>query len=259
MNEFDIQEFSAPGILIPTQLFVGNQDILIEETEKILQSNFCKNKDKPQEQGVCFCSGCKKIKANQHESIVWIDPEKNYTIKDIDIIFEKVNYVLDEDQKFFFILQKAQNFNLACANKLLKVLEEPPVGYNFILHTNNLNSILPTIVSRCYIKSFTAKSGIELGLDQHPLLSFFYNKKLDLPVEFEKELKSLHLSDSQSIELLSDMISFYGHKIVDSYRDGDDSGDYETVFDFLKDKMKMLPQSGSSNVFWKNLYMGFPG
>ena len=131
------------NVLIPTQLFVGPEDLLLEKTEKTLQQTFCDSND-----AGCFCAGCRKIKNNQHENIVWINPEKDYTVKDIQVVFEKTKFALDADQKFFFVLQKANTLNITSANKLLKVLEEPPPGYNFILLTNNINAILPTIVSR---------------------------------------------------------------------------------------------------------------
>ncbi|MFA5074665.1 MAG: hypothetical protein WC436_01025 [Candidatus Babeliales bacterium] len=247
-------------MLIPAQLFVGPEDSLLQETEKILQKNFCKNKNSENKQS-CFCSECKKIKNQQHESIIWINPEKNYSVKDIDIIFEKISFKLEQDQKFFFILKKTQYFNDACANKLLKVLEEPPVGYNFILHTNNLNIILPTIKSRCYIVNFVDDN--LQNLSSHSLLSFFYNNNLNNPVEFEKELKKLNLTDNQSIELANEMLTFYAQKIIELHKadfnsDKENLNKFEKIFEFLKEKIKKLPQSGSSNIFWKNLYISFP-
>ncbi|MFC1895020.1 hypothetical protein ACFLYH_03670, partial [Candidatus Dependentiae bacterium] len=197
--------------LIPAQLFIGNPEILTEETEKFLQKNFCQknfcsDKEKAKD---CYCNNCRQIKNHQHEFIVFIEPEKDYKIKDIDVIFEKINFALDQNQKFFFILQKANTLNLACANKLLKALEEPPSGYNFILHTNNLNSILPTIRSRCHIINFQNSNQPENFT--HPLLSFFYNQNLQNPTEFEKELRHQALTDSQSVELAQNMMNFYAN------------------------------------------------
>ena len=242
--------------LIPTQLFVGPEDLLIEKTENLLRQNFCR-KEKDSD---CFCPDCRKIKNNQHEFIVWINPEKDYTIKDIQIIFEKTNFALDENQKFFFILQKAHTLNLTSANKLLKILEEPPSGYNFILLTNNANTILPTMYSRCHVTNFQNKNS--KFIDSHPLLSFFYNKKINNPLEFEAELKKHYLSDSQSIELANNMISFFAEKIVAHYSTDNKKTPeikyFEDVLQYLKEKIKKPPQSGSSKLFWKNVYISFP-
>jgi DNA polymerase III delta prime subunit len=240
--------------LIPTQLFVGAQDTLVEKTEELLQKTFCNKKTSD-----CYCSQCRKIKNNQHESIVWINPEKDYTVKDIEIIFEKINFALDEGQSFFFILQKANNLNLACANKLLKILEEPPTGYNFILHTNNLNSILPTIVSRCHITNFAGEQDLDL---YHPIANFFYNNEFSKPAEFEKELKNLHLTPSESTEILNNMINYFSLKIIEHYKepikDNVQLKYNKKVLAYLKEKMRKPAQSGSANLFWKNLYLSFP-
>ena len=240
---------------IPTQLFIGASETLEEKTEFFLQQQLCLNDEKTPS---CYCKECRKIKNRQHESIIFIRPEKNYTVKDIEVIFEKTNLSLDENQKFFFILEKAQTFNPATANRLLKVLEEPPAGYNFILQTNNKNAILPTIVSRCNISSFNEYKEININ---HPVTSFFYNQNLLAPAEFEKTLKAQELTDAQSIELLHEMIQYYASQITFFYKKG---GLYQNIeytqnaLNFLKKQLKQLPQSGSSKLFWKNLYISFP-
>jgi DNA polymerase III delta prime subunit len=48
----------------------------------------------------------------------------------------------------------ADRFNNKTANSLLKILEEPPRGVHFILTTESLSSVLPTIVSRASIIRF---------------------------------------------------------------------------------------------------------
>ena len=248
--------------LIPTQLFIGKQDLLAEKTEQFLQEHFCKNLTKQNLQS-CYCNECRKIKNHQHEFVVFINPEKDYAVKDLEIIFEKANFALDQTQKFFFILQKAQTLSSTCANKLLKILEEPPVGYNFILQTNNPNAILPTILSRCHIVNFATENLQDLQTDSEyaVLTSFFYNQNLDNPAEFEKELKGLELSDSQSIEIVNSMINYFAQRILNYYKSKESKVDIkhlEKAHTFLNEKMRKPPQSGSSGLFWKNLYISFP-
>ena len=240
--------------LIPTQLFVGSQEILEFETEYFLQQQFCeKNKDKN-----CYCNNCRKIKNKQHENIVFITPEKDYSVKDVDIIFEKINLSLDTNQQFFFVLSKIQTLNSTTANKLLKVLEEPPIGYNFILQTNNKNTILPTIASRCFIKLFKESNNTE---SNHPVVAFFYEQDLDNPANFDKELRESNLSDSKSIELINNMLNFYSQKIIIITKNNNNSNEINynlKILNFLKQILKKEPQSGSSKIFWKNLYIQFP-
>ena len=48
------------------------------------------------------------------------------------------------------------------ANKLLKSLEEPPAHVHFILVTDRLERVLPTIVSRCQVVEFRPLSDVEV-------------------------------------------------------------------------------------------------
>ena len=47
------------------------------------------------------------------------------------------------------IIWMAENMNTECANKLLKLIEEPSAETVFLLLTENQSAILPTIKSRC--------------------------------------------------------------------------------------------------------------
>jgi DNA polymerase-3 subunit delta' len=76
-----------------------------------------------------------------------------------------------------FVFWGAESMMPQTSNKLLKILEEPPINTYFILITNSLQDILPTIISRCQIstmrpisyddhKAFLERSfdGVEHGL-----------------------------------------------------------------------------------------------
>lgn len=52
------------------------------------------------------------------------------------------------------VIQPAEAMNQATANALLKILEEPSSSTLFILVTNNMRRLLPTILSRCQTLSF---------------------------------------------------------------------------------------------------------
>ncbi len=244
--------------LIPAQLFVGPETQIYNDAIFLLQKHFCKNNNSPNFQ--CSCSECLKLKSKQHPSVVWLDPEKGYTINDISIVFEKTKFVLEANQHFFFIFHKAHQLNLACANRLLKILEEPPVGYRFLLLANNAQAIIPTIRSRCAI---TQKTSTATQLLSKPLASFFFSKeKLNDPIEFDKELKQLNLTNLESIDLLNEMICFVSQQIIEAYKNNEQNEfqtkHLENIASFLKKKLKMPPQPGSSTIFWKSIFMQFP-
>jgi hypothetical protein len=242
----------------PTQLFVGEKSVLTNQSEKFLKSVFCKSKDS----NTCFCVDCRKISNRQHHSIVWISPEKSYTVDDVEVIFDNSRLSLDNNQIFFFVLENVETLNLATANRLLKILEEPATGYHFILTTDNPNVVIPTILSRSTITRFESDKTKD---SINPILKFFYdlNKDPD-PFQFESELRKQNLSNYQSIEIANQMICHFSKKTIDLNKENfltkakSEIKDLEIIVDFLKEKMQKPPQQGSSTLFWKNLFLQFP-
>jgi len=250
---------------IPTHLFVGSETKLYQVVIKKLQNIFCKNKLSDSD---CFCSECRKIKNNQHESVIWIEPEKNYLLSDLAVIFQKIRFSLEENKNFFFILQKAHLLTPVCANKLLKTLEEPPRGYNFFLLTNNEQSILPTIRSRCSIHHTQTQIN---DLLVHPLLSFFIDpaKRNDV-FYFDQELRKQKISESETIELIHDLTNSIQKRLIEFQKKCSTTQEVERLahdknyrhlektITFLHEQLKKPPQAGGATLFWRKLFLMFP-
>ncbi len=238
-------------LTVPSQLFIGSEPKTSQHTEKMLQAVFCTQTGDEH----CFCVNCRKVKQRQHHGAVWIVPEKGYGVDDIEIVFERIRFALDPGQRFFFILTKAETLNLATANRLLKVLEEPPTGYHFILHTTNERAILPTILSRSLVTTLDQQDEHSAI---HPLLTFFLDEKKQVDLfAFEALLKKEHLSDSQSYELACNLLEILNEKKKTSYQNNECD---EQTRHALSEKIHLItkhllkpPQSGSSDIFWKNL------
>ena len=64
-------------------------------------------------------------------------------------IFEKLSLRAAEGSWKTMIIYLPEKMNLDAANKLLKLLEEPPLGTLFLLVSHNPERLLPTIRSRC--------------------------------------------------------------------------------------------------------------
>lgn len=245
---------------IPTRLIAGNLEQIRKITECVLQSKFCLQKPSMEAQQSCFCSECRKIKNRQHPFLLWLNPEKDYSVDDMDAIFDKTRFALDDGQEFFFVLDKAHCLNSASANKILKILEEPPTGYNFILLTDNKNLILPTILSRSFLIQISQNPDQALN---HQLLKYFAQPKtLPEPVTFDQELKKLQLSDSQSSELCQTLLEYFIKKTSEQYAKSSMAEEIEKSFFYLgmkilQRRLKNPPASGSSNMFWKLLYLDF--
>ncbi|MCX2679097.1 DNA polymerase III subunit delta' [Galbibacter sp. EGI 63066] len=99
------------------------------------------------------------------------------------------------------IIWMAEKMNTACANKLLKLIEEPPNDTFFILIAEDEEQIIQTIRSRCQILHFPplAEAVIvealkERGLDENTALKIAhqangnYNKAIDLVNQDSEDL-----------------------------------------------------------------------
>lgn len=68
--------------------------------------------------------------------------------KESDEITRKLSLKSSEGGARIVLVWLPEKMNEACANKLLKLIEEPPLGTYFILVSEEVEKVLPTIVSR---------------------------------------------------------------------------------------------------------------
>ncbi len=236
---------------VPTQLIVGQRDELAAHAIQLIREALC-----PQ-QGAqnCFCTHCRWINNRQHPSLVWLCPESDYTLEDIEIIFEKTRFSLDEGAAFFIVLEKANQLTAATANRLLKLLEEPPLGYNFLLLTTNAEAVIATVRSRCVL---TQLSGLGFSDNRNALLQFFLNQHQQQdPFAFEQELKKQQLDDAGSAALFEILANTIGSQYKDAILSGHQSAIEQSAkrYTLIEHNMRKLPQSGSSDLFWKQLWL----
>ncbi|MEI6756747.1 MAG: DNA polymerase III subunit delta' [Chlorobium sp.] len=74
----------------------------------------------------------------------------------------KASFMPSEGSKKIFIISQAERLHPSAANKLLKLLEEPPAHVMFILVSSRPEALLPTIRSRCQSVSFSRVTAKEL-------------------------------------------------------------------------------------------------
>jgi DNA polymerase III subunit delta' len=75
---------------------------------------------------------------------------------------QKASLAPRDGGKKVFIISQAERLHPSAANKLLKLLEEPPAHVVFILVTSRPESVLPTIRSRCQTILFSRVKPVEL-------------------------------------------------------------------------------------------------
>lgn len=105
----------------------------------------CQGEHKP-----CLaCNPCRKVMADTHPDLITIaDPErKTVPVKTVRAYREEMFIKPNEAEKKIYLLP--QELNIEGQNALLKIFEEPPKHGVFILLTDNPESLLPTVRSRC--------------------------------------------------------------------------------------------------------------
>lgn len=76
-------------------------------------------------------------------------PSKDIKIEQIRNLADFMNISTHRQGLRVVVLYPAEALNMPASNALLKTLEEPPPGTVFLLASNSLDRLLPTILSRC--------------------------------------------------------------------------------------------------------------
>jgi len=109
-----------------------------------------------------------RVKSKNHPDVVILEPEieekkgktreKEISISQVRGSLERLKFFPYELKTKFCVIKRAQKMNTEGANALLKSLEEPSASAIFILLADSLESLLPTIVSRCAALRFARTS-----------------------------------------------------------------------------------------------------
>lgn len=237
---------------MPSHIWMGPHEVAVAHIVLVLKQQLCA-------QGGCNrCTACAAIEQRQHYAVLWLHPEARYTLEQFEPVFEKISLGLDEGEQFFTVIQKADVLSPACANSLLKLLEEPPSGYYFLLVAERSDDLLPTIRSRCMIHPIVYE--VPAIVHQH-LFEFLTTVKGYDPIAFSQQLSQLNIHEWEAKELLDALLSYwmvqYKKGVMHDAQDG--IAQATQVISILKEASKKLPMPGSSNLFLRDLYLQIKG
>lgn len=122
------------------------------------------------------CRNCSLVKQGIDPDIRHIHPETERGVIKIDQIRDLQQGIYQTPQrgsKSFIVIDPADKMNIAAANSLLKILEEPPSHVIFILIAEHLNSIPATILSRCQKFTVPSPEMISSSMDYLSLGQFY--------------------------------------------------------------------------------------
>lgn len=100
------------------------------------------------------CHSCSQVKSGNHPDVIFITHEKPGTIGVDDIRGQVNNDVAIKpysSPKKIYIISDGEKMTVQAQNALLKTLEEPPEYAVILILTTNMETLLPTILSRCVV------------------------------------------------------------------------------------------------------------
>ncbi|MBY0110088.1 MAG: hypothetical protein K2X90_03195 [Candidatus Babeliaceae bacterium] len=223
-----------------TQLWIGAQNIVKAQAIAHVQKNYCHSL------GCKTCSICKQIENEQFHAFMMLTTSKSsYSRADLDAIFAKIILVRGPQEPFFCVITQADKLSDSCANSLLKLLEEPPLGWHWLLLTDRPQELLHTIKSRCVVTEFKPTQQ-ENCYSQ--IFTFLTAKKYGDILEFHQLLERTKISDYESRLLLDDIIKFWTRESLSNNK-------YLGITSYLQKCIGQSPMPGSSKIFWRNVYL----
>lgn len=103
----------------------------------------------------------------------------NIGVNEAKRIFEKLSLCASEADYKVVIVYLPEKMNQEASNKLLKLLEEPPVGTLFLLVSQAVEKLLPTIRSRCQLINLKPLTKEERAAVSAPVLPEDYLELMD--------------------------------------------------------------------------------
>jgi len=111
------------------------------------------------------CHSCKQALSANQPDIIFITHEKPGTIS-VDDIRSQINGDIAikpySSPRKIYIMNEGEKMTIQAQNALLKTLEEPPEYAVILILTTNVDSLLPTILSRCVVLNMKPASDSQI-------------------------------------------------------------------------------------------------
>lgn len=229
------------------QLWVSDQQTLQQHAITFLQQQLCTD------QGCQTCASCQQVADINHPWVQWMQPERTFSVDQIDTIIKLTSFQLDPEEKRFIILQNADNINISAANRLLKTIEEPHKGYYFILLSEQPELLPDTIRSRCVITKFNSE---HTDTTHKEFLRPFMNLQFNDPVGFIRQIDTLSIKEHETKQLTNTLFEHWSQSIKkEIQRNQTPDNKAFMMLNIIKEALNEQPMPGGTKLFWKNLYI----
>lgn len=174
------------------------------------ENDFCHN-----------CNACTQIEKGCHvDTVVFEDDGESIKIETVRKILERLSMTRQAPYKILLV-QSLERMGVEAANSFLKMLEEPPERTVFIMTTDNVRLILPTILSRVRVVQFNSVSHLYL---REKLKSLYPERDAETLetvslLSMGKTGKAVHLMEhpeslAEYLKIYHDIQNFFAYKSV---------------------------------------------
>lgn len=191
------------------------------------------------------CSTCLQVTKGSHiDTVELLDDKESIKIESVRKLIDRLNMTRQSKYKIVLI-QRLERMTTEAANSFLKTLEEPPERTIFIMTTNNIKLLMPTVVSRVRTIKFLNVSSTYLEETLQKLFPESDAETLNKVALFSMGMtgRAMHLMEnpealSNYVKLYNDVNNLLDHKnIVDRFSYAEDllteDGQLELFFNML--------------------------
>lgn len=169
LSQFLQGEKSTPALLFYGPAGVGKRYL----AQQFAQSFLCQGNPYSEDS----CTSCKAFRAGTHPDLIQVSqlaPGRELLIEQIKDMSRQASYAPTLSKHKVCIIDGADFMKAPAANSLLKLLEEPPDFWLFILIATDINRLLPTILSRVISRRFD-------GLASEDVAAILQEKQVENP------------------------------------------------------------------------------
>ncbi|KKR97274.1 MAG: polymerase III, delta'' subunit protein [candidate division TM6 bacterium GW2011_GWE2_41_16] len=229
-------------------LLLAPQEIAREHVHYVIHAHFCGCNQLNE------CALFQRIVTHECSKLLWITPSNigSYKRSDLDVLFSSITYRADHDM--FFVIERIDWMPPACANMLLKLLEESEPNVFFLLTAERLDAVLPTIVSRVSVEQL--KNNIHASKDQSRvdieafvarMVALIQKKEHMDPLAFDEYVREVRPEVYQTHDILDMIMQGCSENVLEMNRLG--------TFEKIATLYGTIPMPGSAHAFWRYTYM----
>ncbi len=190
------------------------------------------------------CKSCLMFNDDNHPDYYEINKDSTESIK-IDEIREMQNKIIEKpitSNKKVYVINNAEKMTIEAQNCLLKTLEEPPEFITIILVSNNENTILTTIKSRCAKVVFTEENKKEFTEEEKQrydeLKRIFGNVDKYLSIDLLGKIDVLYKDKDNILENLNFINMIFIEKAKQDFK-------YLDYIDYVEETKRKLENNGN--------------